>query len=138
MIRGKHIPTAAWLVLLLLVGGVLPVMGQNKKDLYQAAEAAAVEGKIEASQKGYCQVAKLDPGYKDAKMMCSVMTEELEKERKKNEARFSQGVKDFNEGRYDEAQHEFTNIRWGPHLEEAKLYLASKIPQARKGGKKQQ
>jgi len=137
MIRGKHIPTASWLALLLLVGGVLPALGQNKKDLYQSAEAAAVEGKIEVSQKGYCQVAKLDPGYKDAKMMCSVMTEELDKERKKNDTRFNEGVKDFNEGRYDEAQHEFNNIRWGAHLEEARLYLNTKIPQARTNKKRQ-
>jgi tetratricopeptide (TPR) repeat protein len=136
MMRGKHISTAGWLTLLLLAGCVLPAAGQAKKDLYNSGEAAAMAGRIEESQKCYCQVAKMDPGYKDAKMMCSVMTEELQKEKKKNEARFNLGVQQFNAKKYDEAQHEFANIRWGQYLEEARQYLDIKIPQARKGGKK--
>lgn len=137
MMRGKHISTVGWLIVLMLAGCVLPAAGQNKKDLYNAGETAAMAGKIEDSQKSYCQVAKMDPGYKDSKMMCAVMTEELQKEKKKNETRFNVGVKQFNEKKYDEAQHEFANIRWGPYLEEARQYLNVKIPQARKtSGKK--
>ena len=124
-------------MLLLGAGAGSAVAQANKKDLYSAAEAAAASGNIEESQKGYCKVAKLDPKFKDAKLLCSVMTEELERERKKNEDRFNQGVKEFNGGRFDYAQHEFANIRWGAHLEEAKLYLTIKIPQARDAAKNQ-
>jgi len=44
---------------------------------------------------------------------------------------FKLGVKEFNDRKYDEAQHEFSNIHWGAHVEEARLYLNTKIPQAR-------
>jgi hypothetical protein len=134
-VRIRLISTAACLATLLLPGGILAADVQNKKDMYAAAETAAAAGKIEESQKAYCQVAKLDPRYKDSKMLCSVMTEELERERKKNDERFNLGMKQFAEGKYDGAQHEFANIRWGAHLEEAKLYLNVKIPQARLAAK---
>jgi len=66
-------------------------------------------------------------------MLCVVMTEEVERERKKNEDRFNLGVKQFNDNKYDDAQHEFANIKWGQHFEEAREYLTVKIPQARQG-----
>ena len=103
--RNRYISTAALLALFLLLGGVRPAAGQNKKDLYTAAETAAAAGKIEESQKAYCQVAKMDPRYKDSKMLCTVMTEEMERERKKNEDRFSQGMKEFKEAQKDVQDH---------------------------------
>jgi hypothetical protein len=129
----KHNSLARLLVVFVLLGGAVLAAAQNKKDIYQAAETAASEGKTEESQKLYCQVAKLDPGFKDAKMLCVVMTEEVGRERKKNEERFNTGMKQFNEGKYDEAQHEFANIKWGQHYEEAREYLTVKIPRARQG-----
>ncbi len=108
----------------------------NKAELYKAADAAAAAGRVEESQKAYCQVAKIDPKYRDAKILCAVMTEELAREKKKNEERYNNGLREFKEGRYDSAQHEFANIRWGVHLEEAQLYLKVKIPQARQAQKR--
>ena len=134
----KYISEAAFLALIILLGGALPARAQKKDDLYKSADAAAAAGKIEESQKAYCQVAKLDRQYKDAKMLCAVMTEELGREGKKNEERFSQGMKDFKEGKYDGAQHEFANIRWGAHFDEAQQYLKVKIPQARQAAKEQE
>ena len=133
----KYISAAAFLAMMILLGGVRPAEAQKKDDLYKAADAAAAAGRIEESQKAYCQVAKMDGRYKDAKMLCAVMTEELERENKKNEERYIQGIKQFKEGKYDGAQHEFANIRWGTHVEEAQLYLKVKIPQARQGAREQ-
>ncbi len=133
----RYNPSFASLVWLLLLGGALSAGAQTKQDLYQTADAAATAGKIEESQKAYCQVAKMDPKYRDAKMLCAIMTEELGREKKKNEERFTTGMKEFKEGRYDSAQREFANIRWGLHLEEAQQYLKVKIPQARQTAKDQ-
>ena len=130
MRRNKYISTTL-LALSVLLGGASPVASQNKRDIYQAAEMAANEGKTEESQKLYCQAAKLDAAFKDAKMLCVVMTEEVERERKKNEERFNLGMKQFSENKYDEAQHEFANIKWGSRYDEAQQYLTVKIPRAR-------
>lgn len=131
MTRRKHISPFCLLALLALA--TAPAMAQKKGDLYKLAETAAGLGKIEDAQKLYCQVAQMDAGFKDAKMLCTVMTQEVEKENKNNEERFKLGVKSFNEGKLDAAQHEFLNIKWGPHAKEAQEYLNVKIPQARKG-----
>jgi hypothetical protein len=117
--------------MMLLTAAALAADAPDKKELYTTAETAAAAGKIEESQKAYCQVAKIDAKFKDSKMLCTIMTEELQREKVKNDERFNLGVKQFAEGKFDAAQHEFANIRWGVHLEEAKLYLTVKIPQAR-------
>ena len=127
----RYNPALACLALVVVLGGARPAWAQGKQDLYTAADAAAAAGKIEESQKAYCQVAKLDPRYKDAKMLCSIMTEELGRENKKNDERYTTGLKEFKDGRFDSAQQAFANIRWGAHFEEAQQYLKVKIPQAR-------
>jgi len=132
MMSARQNPSVV-LILALVLGGA--AAAQSKQDLYQTADSAATAGKIEESQKAYCQVAKLDPKYRDAKMLCAIMTEELGREKKKNEERFTSGLKEFKEGRFDSAQREFANIRWGAHLEEAQQYLKVKIPQARQAAK---
>lgn len=127
------------LALLLVVACSLPALGQaaaSKQQLYTAADAAAAGGRIEEAQKGYCQVAKLDPKFRDAKMLCAIMTEEVTREKKKNEERYNNGMKEFKDGRYDAAQQQFANIRWGVYLEEAQQYLKVKIPQARQAQKR--
>lgn len=95
-------------------------MGQGKGDPYTLAQTAAGAGKAEEAARLFCQ---LDPGYKDARMMCDIMTKEAIKELQKNEDRFQEGVKAFNEGRYDDAKQKFQNVRTGPRVEEAREYL---------------
>lgn len=51
-------------------------------------------------------------------------------ERKRSDDRFAEGTRAFQEGRFDEAEQKFKNVRAGTHLDEAKQYLA-KIPAAR-------
>lgn len=128
---GRNIRITGLLVIVASVGRAWQADSESKKDIYKAAETAAKDGKTEESQKLYCQVARLDPTFKDAKVLCLVMTEEIDRERKKNDERFKLGVQRFNESKYDEAQHEFANIKWGQHYVEAELYLTVRIPQAR-------
>ncbi|MGH9493236.1 MAG: hypothetical protein ACRD2K_07020, partial [Terriglobales bacterium] len=109
----------------------MPAFG-GKDDDYKAAAAAASAGRAEEAARLYCQVAQQDPGYKggEAKMMCDLMKKEAQKEVQKNEDRFQEGVKAFNEGRYDDAKQKFQNVRTGPRVEEARQYVSSKIPAA--------
>ena len=130
MISRGHI-SIFLLLIVFVMAGVSPAAGQDKKDLYNLATAAARAGRVEESVKLYCQAAHIDPAYKNAKLMCTVMTLEKEKEENKNEERFAMGVQDFNSAKYDEAEQKFRNIRFGPRFEEAQLYLTIKIPQTR-------
>jgi hypothetical protein len=99
----------------------------GKDDDYKAAQAAAAAGKAEEAARLFCQ---LDPGFKDAKMMCDIMKKEAQKELQKNEDRFQEGMKAFNEGRFDDAKQKFQNVRTGPRVDEARQYVSSKIPAA--------
>lgn len=133
MRRIKHISASVLLTILVLTGEAPPANGQHKEDLYNLATAAALAGRVEESVRFYCQVAHIDPYYKDSKRLCTVMTLERQKEEKKNEERFTTGVQDFNAAKYDEAEQKFRNIRFGPRFEEAQQYLKVKIPEARRG-----
>src|SRR5574341_783487 len=113
----------------LLLAGLLltaPAFAGKEED-YKAAQAAAAAGKAEEAAKLFC---KLDPGFKDAKMMCGIMQKEAQKELQKNEARFQEGMQAFNEGRFEDAKQKFQNVRTGPRVEEARQYVSSKIPAA--------
>jgi hypothetical protein len=117
--------TDAWLLLAALLISVPAFAG--KDDDYKAAQAAASAGKAEEAARLFC---KLDPGFKDAKMMCDIMKKEAQKEVQKNEDRFQEGMKAFNEGRFDDARQKFQNVRTGPRADEARQYVSSKIPAA--------
>jgi tetratricopeptide (TPR) repeat protein len=117
--------TNGWLLLAALLVAVPAFAG--KDDDYKAAQAAAGAGKAEEAARLFCQ---LDPGFKDAKMMCDIMKKEAQKEVQRNEDRFQEGLKAFNEGRFDDAKQKFQNVRTGPRAEEAKQYISSRIPAA--------
>ena len=89
----------------------LPAWASKKDDDYKAAQAAAAAGQYENAMKLYCAVAKEDANYKDAKQNCENIRTELLKEEGRNEGRFSDGVKAFDAGDYDQAEQKLRNIR---------------------------
>ena len=108
MSKKSSLRTNGWLLLAALLVSV-PAFA-SKDDDYKAAQAAASAGKAEEAARLFCQ---LDPGFKDAKMMCDIMRKEAQKEIQKNEDRFQEGLKAFNEGRFDDAKQKFQNVRTG-------------------------
>ena len=129
----KTIPTGkgrvCWALLAVLIAPT--AFADKKDDLYKKAVSLGSAGQLEDAARTFCEVAKQDSTYKDATQMCSLMTQEAERERKKNDERFDDGVRAFQDGHYDDAERKFKNVRSGSHLEEARQYLASKIPAAR-------
>jgi len=125
MSKKSCIRTSAFLLLAALL--VTAPAFAGKDDDYNAAQAAAAAGKAEEAARLFC---KLDPGFKDAKMMCGIMQKEAQKELQRNESRFQEGLKAFNEGHFDDAKQKFQNVRTGPRAEEAKQYVISRIPAA--------
>lgn len=125
MLTRSSLRTSGWLLLTALLLAA-PAFA-SKDDDYKAAQAAASAGRAEEAARLFCQ---LDPGFKDAKMMCDIMKKEAQKEVQRNEDRFQEGLKAFNEGRFDDAKQKFQNVRTGPRVDEAKQYINSKIPAA--------
>jgi hypothetical protein len=121
----SSVRTSGWLLLAALLLAA-PAFA-SKDDDYKAAQAAASAGKAEEAARLFCQ---LDPGFKDAGMMCGIMKKEAQKELQRNEDRFQEGLKAFNEKRYDDAKQKFQNVRTGPRADEARQYVSSKIPAA--------
>ncbi|MGH9510004.1 MAG: hypothetical protein ACRD2M_08715, partial [Terriglobales bacterium] len=112
---------------------MLPVsaFAARKDDLYKQAQAAVSGGKVEEAARLFCEVAKEDAAYKDAKQNCTIYTQEAERERKRNEDRFQEGLRAFQDKRWDDAEQKFKNVRSGPRVEEARQYINSRIPAAK-------
>ncbi|MGH9581128.1 MAG: hypothetical protein ACRD2R_09045 [Terriglobales bacterium] len=102
----------------------------KKDDLYKQAMAASGAGRVAEAAGLFCQVAKEDSSYKDAQQMCAVMTQEAEKELKRYEDRYQEGVKAFESGNFDDAEQKLKNVRGGPRLDAARQLLG-RIPAAR-------
>ncbi len=114
----------------LLLSVPVALSADKRQELYDRAVKAGSLSQVEDAARLFCEVAKMDPGFRDSKQMCTLMTHEAELERKRSDDRFAEAVKAFQDGRFDEAEQKFKNVRAGTHLEEAKQYLA-KIPAAR-------
>src|SRR4051794_13365439 len=124
----KHFNSAFALVLILTA---IPAFAGKKDDYYKAAQAAAGKGDVAEAARLYCAAAQEDPSYKDAQQNCNIMGQEVARENKRNDDRFTDGVKAFNSGDFDTAEQKFRNVKSGPHMADAQAYLSAKIPQAK-------
>ena len=113
----------------LLVGSAF---AKSKDDKFKEANQAVTDKDFDKASKLFCDIANDDPTFHngDAKMNCQIYTDMARREDTKNDQRFTDGVNYFNAGKYDDAQHEFKNIHYGKHFNEAQNYLNAKIPQA--------
>src|SRR5688572_18513084 len=105
--------TASWRRIELSFGLVLllvaPAQADRKSDLYEQALKAGGAGNLEEAARLFCEVSALDQKFKDSAQMCKLMTQEAERERKKSNDRFEEGVKAFNGGDFDDAEQKFKN-----------------------------
>ena len=126
--------TASWrrteLLLCALLLMAAPAQADKKSDLYEQALRAGGAGNLEEAARLFCEVSGMDAKFKDSAQMCKLMTQEAERERKKSNDRYEEGVKAFNSGDFDDAEQKFKNVRIGPNVQAARDYLR-RIPQAR-------
>lgn len=122
---------AHWLALAVALMLPLTALAARKDDLYKQAQAAVSANKVDEAARLFCEVAKEDAAYKDAKQNCTIYTQEAERERTRNESRFQEGLKAFQDKRWDDAEQKFKNVRSGPRVEEARQYISSRIPAAK-------
>lgn len=103
----------------------------KKYDLLKQAQTSADQGRLEDAARLFCQASNEDTRDASSKQNCFIYSQQLAGENARNEERFTDGVRFFNDGRFDDAEQKFKNIRTGPHLQDAQQYLANKIPAAR-------
>src|ERR1041385_229679 len=70
----------------------------KKQDLYDQATKAGGQGKVEEAARLFCEAAKIDANFKDSKQLCALMTQEAEREVKRSDDRFAEGMRAFQEG----------------------------------------
>lgn len=114
---------------LLLAALLAPAAFAGKKeDLLKQAQAAVSSRNLEEAARAYCELARMDSKYQGD---CNINTQEAERERKRNEDRFAEGLKFFHSGAWDDAEQKLKNIKTGPRLAEAQRMLAQ-IPGKRR------
>jgi hypothetical protein len=115
-----------------------PAQASKKDDQYKLAKQAMDAGKADEAAQIFCAIAKEDSGFKDVQMMCNVMTTEAGRIRKQDEKRFADGEQAFKEGRYDDAEQKFQNVKTAPLAAQAKDYLGKITAGRAEEGKFQQ
>lgn len=115
---------------LLLCSLSVSAYADKKQELYDLATKAGTAGNVVEAARLFCEVSKLDEKFKDSKQLCTLMTQEAEREGRRSDDRYAEGQKAFQEGRFDDAEQKFKNVRAGSHVDEARQYLA-RIPAAR-------
>ncbi len=101
-----------WLVLCALLA---PLQGRAAQidDLFKQAEQAAASNNPFESARLYCQVADMDPTYKNAKMMCKVMKDVVKKEDDRCDERYANAAADVDLKKFDDAEQKLRNVKPG-------------------------
>jgi TolA-binding protein len=121
------VPLAGVLALMFVAAAALPARGQE--GTYQSARQAMEHGQTEEAIQEFCALGD----YKDAAQYCRRLQAQLQEVSRRNETNYQNGVRAFQSGDYDAAQHYFEQVT-GPRYEAAQEYLNTKIPAARKNG----
>jgi hypothetical protein len=103
----------------------------KKQEMYDQAMKAGGAGRVEEAAKLLCDLAAIDPKFNDSKTLCTMYTHEAELERKRSDDRFAEGQRLFQDGKFEDAEQKFKNVRAGAHMDEAKQYVSTKIPAAK-------
>ena len=118
-----------WMLLVLLALTSLAARADQKEDLKKKGDAAAAAGKPFESRDAYCQLADLDANYPQAKMMCTMMKKEADKEDARCDQRFSDANTDISGGKFDDAEQKLKNVKPGCKKYDDAKALSARIPQ---------
>jgi hypothetical protein len=83
-----------------------PIHGQQQN-------LSAGAGRVDEAAQLFCAVAQEDPSYEDAKVNCKIMTDQAQREARRNEERFNSGVRYKNQ-----------RMKWDTVIEEKTSELA--------------
>ncbi|MCU1309344.1 MAG: hypothetical protein JWO20_469 [Candidatus Angelobacter sp.] len=116
--------TSALLIAVFLAAA--PAARADKKDdLYAKGTAAETNGDTFGAKAAFCQLASEDAGYKDSKSKCDTYTAEATKALNRFNLNFNEGVGLMQEGKYDQAEFKFRNVKPpSPRVPDAQAKLA--------------
>src|SRR5690242_18702716 len=95
----------------------LSAFADQKDDLYKAAEAAYSNGKAVEANEGYCRVAAMDSGYKDATQKCDSTKKDAQTVINQHNKRYLDALQAIQEGRLDDAEKLLRMVKYGPRVE---------------------
>jgi hypothetical protein len=100
------------LLVLLTVTTAAPFAHADKKDdLYIKGNAAVNAGDSIGARDAFCQLAKDDPEYKDAKAQCGTYTAEATRTLNRYNQNYLEGLQLMQDGKYDQAEFKFRNVK---------------------------
>src|SRR5882724_6890897 len=113
------------LVLLAVISAAPFARADKKDDLYTKGTAAANTGDAITARDAFCEIAKSDTEFKDAKAQCATYTPEATKQLNRFNQNYLEGVGLMQEGKYAEAEFKFRNVKFpSPREADAKGKLA--------------
>jgi tetratricopeptide (TPR) repeat protein len=96
----------------------------KKDDLYAKGTAAVNAGDAIGARDAFCEVAKIDPEYKEAKGNCVTYTAEATKTLNRFNQNYLEGLQLMQDGKYDQAEFKFRNVKPpSPRVDDAKVKL---------------
>ena len=121
------------LVLVALAAPLAARADQAQEDsLAKKAKDAAAAGRVFESRDAYCELAKANPNYPQATMMCSVMKKEAEKEDARCDDRFTNASNDAEQKKFDDAEQKLKNVKQGCKKYDEARQLLARIPQLKR------
>ena len=121
--RSSRLPIRYFLVVSLLLAP-LTAFADQKDDIYNAANAAYNNGKAVEANEGYCRVAAMDSGYKDAAAKCENTKKDAQTVINQHNKRYLDALQAVQEGRLDDAEKLLRMVKYGPRVSDAENRLS--------------
>jgi hypothetical protein len=97
---------------------------KSKADLFTQAQMAGSRGDAIAAKEAYCQLAKLDPEYRDATKQCAYFTSEADRTIRRLNQNYLEGLQLLQEGKFDQAEFKLRFVKVGPRVADAQQKLS--------------
>lgn len=98
-----------------------PAAAQSNDDLYNRGKAAEAKGDAIAARDAFCAIK--DAGFKDAKEQCGTYTAEATRQLNRYRQNYLEGVALMGQGKLDEAEFKFRNVKAGERVADAQAKL---------------
>jgi hypothetical protein len=118
--RSSNLLTKSLLALGIVCASCVPAFADKSDDLYARGTAAVNAGDPIAARDAFCAI---DAGYKDAAMQCTTYKAEATRALNRFNQNFLEGVQLMQEGKLDQAEFKFRNVKAGERVELAKRKL---------------
>lgn len=118
--RSSNLRISAPILLLSALFVPLPALADKNDDNYARGQAAVNSGDAVAARDAFCSV---DASYKDAAQQCSLYTGEAKRQLARYNQNFLEGVQLMQDGKLDQAEVKFRNVKAGERVADAQRKL---------------